>query len=141
KYLELMLGLRKGGSYSNAPAHHGVDLGRPNPRKLARDAAANDSAVWTPPVLSSIAREEKGIAELVDALDRHFAYLERTGHLAERRRERTRERVRELVEQRFSERLWSDSGTVAALEQMIPDIESRATTPFGAADRILRSSA
>lgn len=139
--LELMLGLRKGVSFNNAPAHHGVDLGRLNPRKRARDAAASESDSWTPPVLSAIARDGKGVDELADALDRHFAYLERTGQLAERRRERTRERVRELVEQRFSQRLWSDTGTVAALERMIPDIESRATTPFGAADKILRSSA
>jgi LAO/AO transport system kinase len=139
--LELMLGLRKGVSFSNAPAHHGVDLKRLNPAKLARQAAADEASdVWTPPVLSTVAREDKGIAELLAALDRHFAYLERTGRLAERRRERTRERVKELVEQRFSNRLWSDKATLASLEAMLPDVESRAKTPFGAAERILQSS-
>jgi LAO/AO transport system ATPase len=140
--LELMLGLRKGVSFNNAPAHHGVDLKRMNPAKLARQAALDEeSSVWTPPVLSAVAREEKGIAELLSAIDRHFAYLERTGQLAERRRERTRERVKELVEQRFSHRLWNDKTTLASLEAMLPDVESRASTPFGAAERILQSSA
>ena len=143
--IELMLGLRKGVSFSNAPAHHGVDLKRVRPAKIAREAAAaaagTGTGAWTPPVLSAIAREEKGIDDIVGALDRHFAYLERTGRLAERRRERTRERVRELVEQRFRERLWGDAATVANLEGMLPDIERRAATPFGAAERILRESA
>jgi len=143
--IELMLGLREGVSFSNAPAHHGVDLNRVNPAKVAREAAAaggagTASGAWTPPVLSAIAREEKGIEEIVAALDGHFAYLERTGRLAERRRERTRGSVRELVEQRFRDRLWSDAATVAKLEGMLPDIERRAATPFAAAEQILRES-
>ena len=138
--IELMLGLRKGVSFNNTPAHHGVDLKRVNPAKLAREAAATLSDEWTPPVLSTVAREEKGIEELMDALDRHFAYLERTGRLAERRRERTRERVRELVEAGFRDRVWSDDATRQRLEGMLPAIERRSTTPFDAAEQILAES-
>lgn len=139
--IELMLGLRKGVSFGNVPAHHGVDLKRMNPAKLAREAAATPSNDWTPPVLSAIAREEKGIEEMIDALDRHFGYLERTGKLAERRRERTRERVRELVEAGFRDRVWKDAATTDRLEAMLPDIEKRSTTPFSAAEQILEGSA
>jgi LAO/AO transport system kinase len=139
--IELMLGLRKGVSFNNAPAHHGVDLKRVNPAKLAREAAATVSDEWTPPVLSAIAREEKGIEELMDALDRHFAYLERTGRLAERRRERTRERVMELVDAGFRDRVWKDDATRQRLELMLPDIVKRSTTPFHAAEKILEESA
>src|SRR5256886_11619973 len=64
--VELMLGLRKGVSFGNMPAHHGVDLKRANPAKVAREAAAKVSDEWTPPVLGAIAREEKGIDELID---------------------------------------------------------------------------
>src|SRR5688500_11995798 len=39
--VELMLGLRKGTSYANMPAHHGVDLKRTmNPARVAREEAA-----------------------------------------------------------------------------------------------------
>jgi len=139
--VELMLGLRKGISFENTPGHHGVELKRANPAKVARDAAATESDSWTPPVLSAIAREGKGIQELTDALDRHFAYLERTNTLGERRRERTRERVMELVESGFRRRVWSDEETQQRLEQMLPDIEKRSTTPFNAAEQILEKSA
>ncbi len=139
--IELMLGLRKGVSFGNVPAHHGVDLKRVNPAKVARDAAASESDSWTPPVLSAIAREGKGMEELIDALDRHFAYLERTAKLAERRGGRTRERVMELVESGFKRRVWSDEATQRRLEQMLPDVEKRSTTPFDAAEQILEQSA
>ncbi len=140
--IELMLGLRKGVSFNNAPAHHGGDLKRVNPAKLARRAAAEPAAdMWTPPVLGAVAREGKGMDALIAALDRHFAYLERTGQLAERRRERIRQRVKELVESRFSDRVWSDAATMRRLDGMVPNIEKRSTTPFGAAEEILSESA
>ena len=139
--VELMLGLRKGVSFGSMPAHHGVELKSVNPAKIARDAAKAETDEWTPPVLSAIARDGKGINELSDALDRHFAYLERTGRLAERRRERTRERVMELVESSFRGRIWSDEATRQRLERMLPDIEKRTTTPFNAAEQILGESA
>jgi LAO/AO transport system kinase len=139
--VELMLGLRTGVSFKNTPAHHGIDLKRMNPAKLAREAAATLSDEWTPPVLGAIAREEKGIEELMAALDRHFAYLERTGRLADKRRERTRERVMELVEARFRDRIWNDDATRRRLEGMLPAIEKRSTTPFDAAKQILAESA
>src|SRR5256885_14346750 len=91
--VELMLGLRKGISFDKVPAHHGVDLKRMSPARLAREAAAvEEPSTWTPPVLSAVATKDEGIDGIVAAIDRHFAYLERSGTLRARRRERMRER-------------------------------------------------
>jgi LAO/AO transport system kinase len=139
--VELMLGLRKGVSFGNVPAHHGVDLKRMNPARLAREAAnAEDAAVWTPPVLSAIAVKNEGIDTIIAALDRHFAYLERSGTLSARRRERMRERVKDVVAQKVSDRLWKDQRTVAWLEEQLPAIADGKRTPFAVADRLLRES-
>ena len=78
--VELMLGLRKGVSYGNAPAHHGVDLNFRNPARAAREAAAEDhSADWTPPVLGAVAIKGEGIGRIVAALDRRHWLLEQSG--------------------------------------------------------------
>ena len=139
--VELMLGLRKGVSFGNVPAHHGVDLKRMNPARLAREAAnAEDAAVWTPPVLSAVAVKNEGIDTIVTALDRHFAYLERSGTLRARRRERMRERVKDVVAQKVSDRLWKDQRTVAWLEEQLPSVADGKLTPFAVADRLLRES-
>ena len=140
--VELMLGLRKGVSFGNMPAHHGVDLKRVNPARVAREAAASAHPVeWTPPVLSAIATKGEGIDDIVAAIDRHFAYLERSGTLRSRRRERMRERVMDVVERKVSDRLWKDSRTVAWLDEQLPSVEEGTATPFAVADKLLRQSA
>jgi LAO/AO transport system kinase len=139
--VELMLGLRKGVSFSSVPAHHGVDLKRMNPARLAREAdAAENPATWTPPVLSAVATKQEGISEMVAALDRHFAYLEQTGTLRARRRERMRERVTDVVERKVRDRLWKDSRTMTWLDEQLPSLEEGRSTPFAVADQLLRQS-
>ena len=140
--LEIMLGMRGGASLRNVPAHHGVDLSRNNLVRQVRDAAQSvDADVWTPPVLRTVAAKQEGIAELLDALDRHFRYLERTGRLRERRRARLRERVIEVVEDKTRRRLWADAGTNEWLEARLPELETGQATPFGIADALLARSA
>ena len=140
--IEIMLGMRAGATMKNVPAHHGVDLSRGNLLRQVREAArADDAEQWTPPVLKTVAAKDEGIAELVEALDRHFHYLERSGTLRERRRARLRERVVEVAEDRMRRRLWSDSDTNDWLEARLPALESGEATPFAVADALLARSA
>lgn len=149
--LELMLGLRRGDTLKNVPAHHGVQLGRPmtpeermamNPPRAARAAARDEFAGhWTPPVLRTVAMKAEGIAELADALDRHHRYLETSGELRVRRRARLRERVVDVVEQRVRRRLWADDDTNRWLDERLADLESGTTNPFDVADALLARSA
>lgn len=136
--VELMLGLRRGIGYGNVPAHHGVDLKRVNPARVAREAAAeSDPAVWTPPVLRAVAAKDEGITELVAALDRHFEYLQKSGALVERRRRRLMERVVDAVERRMHQRLWRDGEANEWIGARMPQLESGATTPYSVADELL----
>jgi LAO/AO transport system kinase len=140
--IELMLGMRGGEALRNVPAHHGVDLSRNNLVRQVREAArSEDAESWTPPVLSSVAAKDQGIDEIVEALDRHFRYLERSGTLRERRRARLRERVVEVVEDKARRRLWGDAATNAWLEERLPALEAGEATPFGIADALLNRSA
>ncbi len=140
--VELMLGLRGGHALKNTPAHHGVDLRTiANPAKAARTAARRDDAEqWTPPVLSSVGTTGEGIPELLASLDRHFAYLERSGTLQARRRARLRERVVDVVEQRVRQRLWHDAATKEWLDARIPELESGRSSPYAVADALLARS-
>lgn len=140
--IEVMLGLRGGLALGDDPAHHGVDLRRiANPAKAARVAAAAPAPErWTPPVVNTVGTTAEGVPELRDALDRHFAYLERSGTLAARRRARLRQRVVDVVEDRVRRRLWLDADTNAWLDALLPDMESGAATPFAVADALLARS-
>ncbi|MDQ3699273.1 MAG: methylmalonyl Co-A mutase-associated GTPase MeaB [Gemmatimonadota bacterium] len=140
--VELMLGLRMGHIFRNIPAHHGVD---PkcinNPAKAAREAANTATGVeWTPPVLAAAALRNEGIDDLAAALDRHFAYLEQSGTLRDRRRQRLRERVAEVVEAQVRGRLWTDARTSEWLDARLPALEQGTTTPFIVANELLSRS-
>jgi LAO/AO transport system kinase len=144
--IELMLGLRSGAAH-HVPAHHGVDLSQladrdalrmaMNPARAARAAAAEEAPTeWTPPVLRTIAAQGDGIKEVVEALDRHFRYLQASGELRLRRRQRLRERVMEVVEQQVQGRLWRDAATIAWLDAQLPALEAGTVAPFAVADQL-----
>ena len=155
--IELMLGLRTGATMKNMPAHHGVDMKAVNPARLARQAAKaqmgtkaasgqreadshQPTAAWTPPVFSTIAAKGEGVTELLTAIDAHFAYLEESGGLRERRRRRLRDRVVDVVEQRVRSRLWKDPGTQQWLDGRVEEMERGSATPFTVADELLEQS-
>jgi LAO/AO transport system kinase len=138
--IELMLGMRAGAAMSNGAGHHGVDLSR-NLARQVREAAARDEDRWTPPVLRTTATDGTGIAELSDALDRHYGYLESSGQLRTRRRARLRERVVDVVDDTTRRRLWTDAATAAWLDERLPDLEAGRETPFAIADALLARSA
>ncbi len=139
--VELMLGLRMGHVFRDIPAHHGVDhKAVMNPARAARSASRDAGERWTPPVLATVGSTGDGVDALLEALDRHFDYLERSGALRERRRRRLRERVVEAVERDVRTRLWSDAETNRWLETQLPAMESGDRTPFDVADELLRRS-
>lgn len=146
--IEVMLGMRSGLTRGELPAHHGVDFKsaelkrKLNPSRVAREAAADDSAdSWTPPVLRTVAIQGEGIPKLYEALDRHHRYLERSGVLHKRRLQRMRERVMETTEHRVNRRLWQDPETTSWLDAQLPALERGELTPFGVADALLARSA
>jgi LAO/AO transport system kinase len=139
--VELMLGLRRGIGYGNVPAHHGLDLKQVmNPARAAREASREaGSGTWTPPVLRAVAATDEGISELVESLDRHFDYLEKSGALRERRRQRLMERVVDAVDRRMRNRLWTGGDREASgwIQSRMPDLEAGITTPYSVADELL----
>jgi LAO/AO transport system kinase len=139
--IELMLGMRPGVAAPPSSGHHGVDLSRNNLARQVREAAQQDDARWIPPVLRTIGLEGQGIGELVEALDRHYRYLEGSGELRARRRARLRDRVVDVVEAKARERLWPDGEASAWLEARLPLLESGTATPFEIADALLARSA
>jgi LAO/AO transport system kinase len=138
--VELMLGLRMGHAFRDIPAHHGVEMRTANPARMAREAATTQADRWVPPVLPTVAVKGDGIHDLIGAVDRHFAYLERSGELRARRRQRLRERVVDAVEDRMRARLWRDDATNAWIETKLSELESGSLTPFAAADALLARS-
>ena len=128
--IEVMLGIRRGNAFRHVSAHHRPDRGKPA-------KGAGDAAVWEPPVLATVASQGEGVAEVVAALDRHRAYLEASGKLADRRRKRLTERTRSLVERHLADWLWEETAAGDVLERRLEAMVEGDRNPYEVAAEIL----
>ena len=62
---------------------------------------------WRPPVLQCVATADRGVAELVEAIEQHRDFLTREGRLDLRRREQLARRLRAAVEARVAAAIWT----------------------------------
>src|SRR5919198_801639 len=60
---------------------------------------------WRPPIVKTVAARGEGVDEVVDALDKHRAWLDRTGELARRRRARVRDEIEAIAMTALRERM------------------------------------
>ena len=134
--LDMMLHLRLGQALRNVPAHHGVDL---KSRRAVREAAAQEGG-WQIPVLKTVAHAGDGVGDLVDALDRHRAWLAESGELTARRRQRLRERVREVVDRRLHAYVWRERGGDDILAEALDALLEGRQSPYQVADRIVAAA-
>jgi len=128
--VEVMLGIRRGNAFRHVSAHH-------KPGGRADKHAAVDRPDWEPPVLGTIATTGDGIAELIDALDQHRAYLEASGRLTERRRQRLLERTRAVVERHLREWIWRETPAPQLVTERLEAMVTGARSPYDVAAEIL----
>ncbi len=123
--LDLALDLRLGKIFGQMPAHHGTL--RSGPRLAAEEP---DERSWRPPVLLTTAVQGEGITGLVDALDRHWAWMTATGELEVRRRARLRLRTREIVDRAMRRWVWQESNGEALISARLDDVTAGVTSPY-----------
>jgi LAO/AO transport system kinase len=90
-------------------------------------------------VLGTVASRGEGIGELVDALERHTAWLTASGELAGRRRRRLEDRTREVVDRATRHWLWQDSGADQQVRDRLDDLATGQATPYEVAAEVLES--
>jgi LAO/AO transport system kinase len=138
--VSMMLHMRTGRFMRNLPAHHGVDLNRPRnkPRTCAPAPEPEPVRPWEIPVLQTVADADKGVDELVAALDGHFEWLTSSGRRERRRAERWAERVREVADRSIDRTVWRTRGG----EQMLAEAAADATrrSPYEVAATIVAAT-
>lgn len=123
--VEVMLGFRQGSAYRHVAPHHGARHATSGKRPKTRDErndAAESGTGWAPTVLKTVATKAEGIDPLIDAFERHYDHLERTGELVRRRRERLERHTRDVVDRAVSSWVWDerdgDAKLAAAMERV-----------------------
>src|SRR2546429_8740497 len=133
--VEVMLGIRRGNAFAHIAPHH-------NPRAAKRgggrrgEAAATDS--WEAAVLTTVASNGEGIADLVAALDRHHAYLATSGKLDERRKRRLAARTRAVVNRAIRQWVLDETQAEELLARRLDEVAAGTTSPYEVAAEVLK---
>ena len=86
------------------------------------------------------AAENRGIAEVLSALDKLCVKLEEQGHTALRRHQQDRWWMRATIEERLVSGFFADPRVQAALPELERAVTDGSRSPFDAADELLRFS-
>lgn len=85
---------------------------------------------WTPPVLKTIAVDDEGIEEYLDAILKHREHLETTGQLLEKRKERTYRETLRLIHNELFRLVRQQLQENGRLEKMVQQILERKRAPY-----------
>ena len=90
---------------------------------------------WQPPILATVAQTGQGVDDVVEGLEAHRAWLERTGQLAARRARRARAEVEAVAVAALRAR-W-ELGDHSALDRLAEAVAAGEQDPYAAADSLL----
>src|SRR5229473_3227115 len=95
---------------------------------------------WHPPVLRTVATENKGIDVLAETIARFRKHFEASGERRRKHVERWKHRLIELLESRLLQRALGGAGGEARLTQLAEEVAERKIDPFSAVSDILKRS-
>lgn len=147
--VEIMLGLRRGNAFRHVAPHHQGRAGGPTDGRSVRPdrstarppenrgAGVAQDAVWEPPVFLTVATQDQGVADVVDAIQRHAAFLTASGELARRRRLRLERLTREVVDRRLRQLVWDGRRAEATLAAGLENVVRGDSSPYELAQEIV----
>ena len=109
-----------------------------DPARITSESGIEPSnLVWSPPVVSTVARSGEGVEDLMEAIKAHRLWLEESGELEERRRVRQRVRVQDVMDRELRRIVWNSEAVLAELDQASDRIRKGKDTSYSVAWDIL----
>ncbi|MEU5219490.1 methylmalonyl Co-A mutase-associated GTPase MeaB [Streptomyces sp. NPDC020807] len=99
---------------------------------------ARSAGDWRPPIVKTVAARGEGVDEVVEALEKHRAWMEEHGVLAERRRSRAAREVETITITALRERIGVLHGD-RRLDALAERIVAGALDPYAASDELIAS--
>jgi len=89
------------------------------------------------PVVKTIAKENKGIIELINEIEKHKNYLKKTKFFETQRKKRYEAELVEIIRKRLMNFIFDESAFKEKVEKLIDQISKKELDPYTAADEIL----
>jgi LAO/AO transport system kinase len=99
-----------------------------------------EPGLWRPPVLKTVAARGQGIDEVMEALDKHVAWMEETGTLRQRRVRRAGDEIESIALQQLRARM-GDLRHGNGVDELAAAVVDGKTDPYAAADQVVAALA
>jgi LAO/AO transport system kinase len=96
--------------------------------------------LWRPPVVKTVAAQGQGIDEVMEALDKHVAWMEKTGTLRQRRVRRAGDEIESIALQQLRARM-GDLRHGNGVDELAAAVVDGKTDPYAAADQVVAALA
>jgi LAO/AO transport system kinase len=95
--------------------------------------------MWQPPIVRTVATENKGISDLAEAIEKYIHHIDAVeeNHIAGRKRSIARWRLLELLRERLLNDILSSDGVSERLEHLAAEIAAKRSDPYSAVDELL----
>src|SRR5687768_16612839 len=92
--------------------------------------------MWDPPIIKTVATENRGVEDLSAAIGSYFEYLRSGSGNSDRRQAIARWRLTELLQERLLSDLLSRNGTGDKLEKLSAEIAEKQIDPYSAVEEL-----
>ena len=96
----------------------------------------SEPGLWRPPVIKTVAARGEGVDEVMEAIDKHYAWMESSGVLRERRVRRAGDEIESIALQALRARM-GDLRHGRGVDELAQAVVDGASDPYAAADRVL----
>lgn len=92
---------------------------------------------WRPPINRTVASNNEGVVEVVDAVEEHAKYLRDTGELELKRKKRIESELLAMVNEKIIKHIYKTVVNDSNFENIITGLQKREATPYVVADNIV----
>jgi LAO/AO transport system kinase len=100
-------------------------------------ALVPDDDGWRPPVVRTVATENKGIAELAGTIAKFRERFQSSQQGLEKKKAHWKQRLMEMIEGRLVERALGQEGSAVLLDELAAAVAARKRDPFSAVEELL----
>ena len=93
---------------------------------------------WNPPIIKTVATENKGLSDLATAIQSYADFQKQNESSLERRRSIAHWRLLELLRERLLARVLNSNGTAEKLETLALEVAEKKCDPYSAIEEILK---
>lgn len=106
----------------------------------SRHGTANPGDVsWRPPVVKTIAKDDKGVAGLVERMTQHLDFLKETARWQMLQHQDAGAKLRHLVAVRTAKAVLDKANAAGDLQRLSDEVADRRLDPYSAAEEIMRT--